>query len=47
MNESVREAIQREVSELLFHETKVQVEFVDALRTTNRGKRNQIVSLVP
>ncbi|MGP3637791.1 phenylacetate--CoA ligase family protein [Streptomyces sp. 24-1644] len=47
MNDAVREAIQREVSELLFHETKVQVEFVDALRTTNRGKRNQIISLVP
>ncbi|MEV0729274.1 hypothetical protein [Polymorphospora sp. NPDC050346] len=47
MTDVVRERIRHEISELLHHETRVEVEFVESLRVTNRGKRNQIISLVP
>ncbi|WP_229403255.1 phenylacetate--CoA ligase family protein [Micromonospora okii] len=46
MTDAIREQIRREISEFLFNEVAVEVDLVDSLRITNRGKRNQIISLV-
>ncbi|MEU8787253.1 hypothetical protein [Streptomyces sp. NPDC048637] len=46
MTDDIRERIRNEVTQFLFNEVTVEVEFVDFLRVTNRGKRNQIISLI-
>lgn len=44
MNEDIKQSIEKEVGELLDHNFNVKVRFVDEIKITPRGKRNQIIS---